>query len=82
MSEQPVEAKEIVLPAKEVEIKETDKPFILAIMSLVAMVVAVMYCLYLGQWFEAYQAMWKDVALLFLPLVTMAWAWYFKSKSD
>ena len=31
---------------------------------------------------ETYQTLWKDVALMWMPLVAAGWTYYFKTKSD
>ena len=46
------------------------------------MFASIVYCLYMGQWFPTYQDLWKDVGLMWIPLVSMGWAYYFKAKSD
>jgi hypothetical protein len=61
-------------------IDESDKPFYLAVGALASLVIVVIYCLWLGQYNPTYLTLWKDVALVFSPLVTMAWAFYFKAK--
>lgn len=50
----------------------------------ILMFTSIIYCLYLGQYsnLETYQTLWKDVALMWMPLVAAGWTYYFKTKSD
>jgi len=64
------------------EVAEKDKPFYLAILSMIALLVGIIASLYIeGNHPDVYKGLWQQVALVFTPFVMMSWTFYFKDHS-
>ena len=64
------------------EIPQADKPFYLAVLSMIALLVGIIFAIYAGaQRPDVYKDLWLQVSAVFSPFVMMSWAFYFKAKS-
>jgi len=64
------------------EVPEKDKPFYLAILSMLALLVGIIVAIYEGAHNpDVYKDLWLQVSAVFSPFVMMSWAFYFKEKS-
>lgn len=61
---------------EKVELPERHKPFILAVLTMGALLTVLFAAMINGKW-----DMLKDIVVWFSPWVSMSWAWYFKSRS-
>ena len=58
-------------------IPESDKPFILLMVGTGAVIAIGSYAIVVGKWDSA-----KELISMLIPLVSMGWGFYFKSKSS